>query len=142
VLDPVAGEVEREDRHCDAALLSDQAGLAVDRALEERHVARRAAGEFYPGARDLLAAFDGAQEGQGAPAAVGGRREVGVEQADEGVDVLGLPGPLEVADDLGALSGRSRGSRSGTNAAAGRMVGWLWTLPSQLTQRARETGRS
>src|SRR6266568_8647629 len=79
VFDPVAGDVEREHRHGDAVFLSDHAGLAVDRALVERHVARRPVGELDPGARDLLAAFDGAQEGQGEAAAVGGRRGVGVE---------------------------------------------------------------
>ena len=36
VLDPVARDVEGEHRHGDAVLLGDQAGLAVDRALEER----------------------------------------------------------------------------------------------------------
>jgi hypothetical protein len=36
VLDPVAGDIEREHRHGDAVLLRDQAGLAVDRTLAER----------------------------------------------------------------------------------------------------------
>src|SRR6266571_8371408 len=120
VLDPVAGDVEREHRHGDAVFLSHEAGLAVDRALVERRVARRPVGEFDPGARDLLAAFDGAQEGQGEATAVGGRRGVGVEQADESVDVLGLPGPFEVADDLGVLGGRSCGCLRGTKATPGR----------------------
>ena len=39
VLDPVTVDVEREHRHGDAVLLSHQAGLAVDRALQDRHVA-------------------------------------------------------------------------------------------------------
>jgi hypothetical protein len=119
-LDPVAGDIEREYRHDCAVLLSHQAGLAVDRALEKRRVAGRAVGEFDPSARDLFVAFDGVQEGQGEAAAVGGRCGIGVEQADEGIDVLGLPGPLEVTDDLGALGDRSRWSLRGTKATAGR----------------------
>ena len=95
VLDPVACDVEREHRHGDAVLLSHQAGLAVDGAFQERHVAGRPVGDFDPGARDLLAAFDGAQEGSGEAAAVGDRRGVGVEQADQGVDVLGFPACLK-----------------------------------------------
>ena len=70
-------------------------------------------------ARDLLGAFDGAQEGDGEAAAVGDRRGVGVEQADEGVDVLGFPGLLEVPDDVGLPGGRGRGSLRGADAAAG-----------------------
>src|SRR5260370_29577413 len=119
VLDPIAGDVEREHRHGDAVLLSHQAGLAVDRALQERHVAGRPAGDFDPGARDLLAAFDGAQEGNGEAAAVGDRGGAGVEQADQGVDVLGLPCRLEVPDDAGLLGCRSRGTLRRANAAAG-----------------------
>jgi hypothetical protein len=37
VRDPVGSDVEREHRHGDAVELSDQAGLAVDRALQDRH---------------------------------------------------------------------------------------------------------
>jgi hypothetical protein len=36
VCDPAACDVERVHRHGDAVLLSDQAGLAVDRALQDR----------------------------------------------------------------------------------------------------------
>ena len=38
MLDPVAREAEREHRDRDAVLLGDQAGLAVDRTLQDRHV--------------------------------------------------------------------------------------------------------
>src|SRR5215813_329970 len=82
VLDPVARDVEREHRHDDAVLLSHQTGLTVDRTLQERHVAGPPAGELDPGACDLLAAFDGAQEGECEAAAVGGGRGVGVEEVD------------------------------------------------------------
>src|SRR5260370_793197 len=71
VLDPGACDLEGEHRHGDAVLLSDQAGLAVDGPFEERSVAGCPAGDFDPGARDLLAAFDGAQECSGEAAAVG-----------------------------------------------------------------------
>ncbi len=50
-------------------------------------------------ARDLLAAFDRAERGADEAAAVGDHRGVGVEEADEGVDVLGFPRLLEVSDD-------------------------------------------
>src|SRR5258707_15213289 len=119
VLDPVASDVEREPRHGDAVLLSDQTGLTVDRTLQERHVAWRPVGDFDPGARDLLAAFDGAQEGSGEAAAVGDRRGAGVEQADQGADVLGFPGLLEVPDDASLAGCRCRGSLRGADAAAG-----------------------
>jgi hypothetical protein len=79
VLDLLACDVEREHRHGDAVLLSDQAGLAVDCAFQERPVAGRPVGDFDPGARDLLAAFDRTQESGGEAAAVGDRRGVGVE---------------------------------------------------------------
>jgi hypothetical protein len=59
---------------------------------------------------DLLATLDGAQEGGGEAAAVGDRGDVGVEQADQGADVLGFPGRLEVADQVGLPGGRGRGS--------------------------------
>ena len=110
MLDPVACDVEREHRHCDAVLLGHQPGLAVDRAFQERHVAWHPVGDLDPGARDLLAAFDGAQEGNGEAAAVGDRRGVGVEQADQGVDVLGFPCLLEGPDNAGLPGYRSLGS--------------------------------
>jgi hypothetical protein len=68
--DPVACDLEREHRHGDAVLLSHQTWLAVDRAFQERHVAGRPVGDFDPGACDLLAAFDGVQEGDGEAATV------------------------------------------------------------------------
>src|SRR5215475_10332225 len=71
VLDPVACDLEREHGHGDAVLLGDQPGLAVDRTLQDRHVAGCSVGDFDPGAGDLLAAFDRAQEGKGEAAAVG-----------------------------------------------------------------------
>jgi len=109
VLDPVACDLEREHRHGDAVLLGHQAGLAVDGAFQERHVAGFTVGDFDPGARDLLAAFDGVQEGGDEAAAVGDGRGAGVEQADQGVDVLGFPGLLEGPDDAGLAGGRGGG---------------------------------
>ncbi len=101
-------------------LLSHQTGLAVDGAFHERRVARCPVGDFDPGARDLLAAFDRAQEGYGETAAVCDRRGVGVEQADQGVDVLGFPCLLEGPDDLGLPGGRARGGLRGADATPGR----------------------
>jgi len=43
VLDPVACDVERVHRHGDAVALGDQAGLAVDRALQDRQAGARLA---------------------------------------------------------------------------------------------------
>ena len=104
MLDPVARDLEREHRHDDAVLHGHQPRLTVDRAFQERHVGGSAVGDFDPGARDLLAAFDGDQEGKGPAAAVGGRRGVGVEQADQGADVLGLPRLLEGPDQPGLIA--------------------------------------
>jgi hypothetical protein len=80
----------------------------VDRALQERHGGRGAAGEFDPGAGDLHAAADRIPEGGGPAAAVGGRGGVRVQQADQGLDVLAGPGLLEGTDDAGLLRGRDR----------------------------------
>jgi hypothetical protein len=63
---------------------------------------RAPTGDIDNGARDLFAAFDWAEFGANQAAAVADRRGVGVEKADEGVDVLGLPCLLEVPDDAGA----------------------------------------
>lgn len=53
--------------------------------------------------RDLLAAFDRVHEGDRQATAVGDRRGIGVEQADEGLDVLGLPRRFEILDDAGPV---------------------------------------
>jgi len=54
--DPPACDVEGEHGHGDAVLLGDQAGLAVDRALQDRQ-AGCLVGDTGQVARDLLAAF-------------------------------------------------------------------------------------
>jgi hypothetical protein len=81
-------------------VLGDQAGLAVDRALQERQ-AGFPAGDADIEAGDLPGAFDRAQRGRDESAAVGGHGDAGVEDADEGADVLGFPGLLELPDDAG-----------------------------------------
>jgi hypothetical protein len=91
VLDPVVGDVEREHGYGDAVLLTNQAGLAIDRALQEGQ-ARCPAGDIEGGASDLLGAFDRAGQGDGEAAGVGGCRGARVQKADKGSDVLGLPG--------------------------------------------------
>src|SRR5215469_15762680 len=48
VLDPVAGDLEREHGNGDVVLLGDQAGLAVDHALQDRQV-RREPGDLEAG---------------------------------------------------------------------------------------------
>src|ERR1700689_2291994 len=117
VLDPVACEVEGHRRHGAAVLLSDEAGLAAYRALQDGQ-AGCPADEIGVGARDLLAAVDRLEHGADQAAAVGDRGGAGVEQADEGADVSGFPGLFEVPDDTG-LPGRRGGGRLGGADAAG-----------------------
>jgi len=71
-------------------LLNYQTGLIVDRTLQDRQVGYAAA-DIDDQVRDLLAVFDRAEHGANEAAAVGDRRGVGVEEADEGADVLGMP---------------------------------------------------
>src|SRR5271156_579878 len=105
VLDPVAGDLEREHRHGDAVLLGDQAGLAIDRALQESQ-ARCPADDIEGGAGDLLAAFDRALGDRADEAAgVGDGRGAGIQEADEGRDVPGFPGLFEVPDEAGLPTG-------------------------------------
>jgi hypothetical protein len=59
--------------------------------------------------------YDRAELGADEAAAVTDRGGVRVEQADEGVDVLGFPCLLEVPDDIGVLGCRSRGSLRRSN---------------------------
>jgi hypothetical protein len=119
VLDPVAGDVERDHYHGDAILLSRQAGLTVDGTFQDRQVGCPA-GDIDDGARDRLAAFDGAEYGADQAAAVGDRGGVRVEEADERIDVLGFPCLLEVPDYVCLLGCRSRRSLRRMDAAAGR----------------------
>src|SRR4030095_9385353 len=91
----------------------------VDHTLQDRHVVRPA-GEIGEEARDLLAAFDRMGGGADEATAIADGRGVGVEETDEGVDVLGLPCLLEGPDDTGALGCRSRGSLGLADATAGR----------------------
>jgi hypothetical protein len=121
VLDPVACEVEREHRHDDAVQLGDQSGLAVDRALQDRHGAM-AAGQEDAGARDQVAALDRAEVRAGEAAAVGDPDRVGVEEADEGRHVLGLPSLLEAPDDVGVPGDRGR-PPAGPACGSGQRLG-------------------
>src|SRR5204863_53854 len=59
VRDLVVRDLEREHGHGDTVLLGHQAGLAVDRALQDRQAAGYPAGEVGQVAGHLLAAFDG-----------------------------------------------------------------------------------
>ena len=105
MLDPVTCDVEREHRHGDAILLSHQTGPNVDSTLQNRQV-RCPVGDIKDGVRDLLAA-------------VADSRGVTVEEANQGVDVLGFPCLLEVPDNVGLLDRRSRGSLRCANTTAG-----------------------
>src|SRR5215469_11997597 len=118
VPDPAARDVERQHRPGDAVQLSDQARLTVDRALQDRHVGYRN-DPIDEEACDLLGAFDRAELGADEAAAVAGRRGIGLEEADEGADVLGFPCLLEGPDDAGLLDCRNRGRLQRTDAAAG-----------------------
>ena len=117
VLDPVSCNVERVYRHDDAVLLDHQAGLAVDRAFQDRQ-GGRPIGEVDAGARDLSTAPDRSGQGAGKAAAVGTRRGIGVEQADQAVDILSLPCLPELSDDAGLPGCRGRKSLRGADAAA------------------------
>src|SRR5215831_18191056 len=70
VRDPVACYVEGQHCRGDAVSLSDQAGLAVDPALQDRE-AGCPVGEIDAGARDLLSALDRLNDGAGQAGAVG-----------------------------------------------------------------------
>ena len=98
MLDPVACEIEGHHRHGDAVLLTDEAGLAVNRALHHGQTGCPV-GEIGGGPRHLLAALDQLEHSADQAAAVGDRGGAGVEQADEGADVAGFPGLLEVPDE-------------------------------------------
>ena len=80
-------------------------------------------------------------------AAVGDHRDAGVQQADEGADVLGFPGLFEVPDDAG-LSGRGgRGKLSLTKGKAhiihqGRYVAFRRQLGVLLTWQATCDGQA
>ena len=108
VLDPVACDLEREHRH-DAVELGRQAGLTVDRTLEDCGVDCPA---DDPGveARDLPGTLDRAQGGGNESSAIGGRGGVGVEDVDEGIDVPGFPCLFEVPDEAGLAGWRGRTS--------------------------------
>src|ERR1700733_9312871 len=95
--DLVVGDVDREYRYGHSVLLADQAGLTVDVGFGDRQI-RDPGQEAGQVAGDLLAAFDRAQGGADLAAAVGGGAGRGVEETDEGADVLGLPRGLEVPD--------------------------------------------
>jgi hypothetical protein len=98
-------------------LLGHQAGLAVDRALQERQ-ARHRAGDVDGVAGDLLGAFGWVEGGGDESAAVADRRGAGIEQADERTDVLGFPCLFEGPDDGGLPGCRGRGRLRGADAAA------------------------
>lgn len=97
---PPTCDLERDHGHGNARLLDDQAWLAVDRALEDRHRGC-ARGDFDIGARDLFAAVERAERGPDQATTVGDRDGVGVEEADERADVLCLPRRLEVPGKCG-----------------------------------------
>jgi hypothetical protein len=118
VLDLAVCDIERQYRHGDAVQLGDQAGLAVDGAFQERQAGCHP-GNFDAGERDLLAAFDRAEPGGDEAAAIADRCGAGVEEADEGVDVLGFPCLLEGPDDARLLRCRGRRGLRGACAAAG-----------------------
>src|SRR6201994_4455693 len=72
VRDLVTRDLEREHGHGDAVFLGHQAGLAVDRALQDRQAAGYPAGDVGQGAGHLLAALDGGERGGGPGAPRGG----------------------------------------------------------------------
>src|ERR1700684_4738352 len=81
--DPVFGDPEREHRHGDAVLLSDQARLTANRALQERHAVGCPLHQIGKVPRDLLGAFDRVERRADETAAVGNRLRAGVQEADK-----------------------------------------------------------
>ena len=79
--DPVACEAEREHGHGGAVLPGDQARLAIDRALEERHAGRCPPDQIGQEPRDLLRAFDGMRHRRDQAAAVRDRLGSRVQEA-------------------------------------------------------------
>lgn len=118
-MDPVARDVERHHRYGDAAPSSHQPRLAVDRTFHQREAGRRN-GPVSEEACDVLGTFDRVERGCDESAAVTGRRDVGGQQTDEGVDVLGFPCLLEGSDEVGALGCRGRVRLRRAYASAGR----------------------
>src|SRR5690606_23757103 len=110
-LDPVAYDVERQHRYGHAAQLSDESGLPANRALNELELGHLDS-SIEVEARDTLRARDGLRFGSDEPAAVADGGGIGVEDADEGLDVPGFPGQLEGSDDVGLpCRGRCRDLR-------------------------------
>jgi hypothetical protein len=72
-------------------------------------------------ARELLAALDRAEVRAG-EAAVGDPDRVGVEEADEGRDVLGFASLLEAPDDVGVPGDRGR-PPAGPACGSGQRLG-------------------
>jgi hypothetical protein len=93
--------------------------LAVDRTLQDGQVGRRA-GPIDEELRYPRSTFDRVRLGSDDAATIAGCRCVRVEDGNQCVDVLGLPRPLEVPDDVGALSCRCCRSRRRANATTGR----------------------
>jgi hypothetical protein len=135
VLDLVACDVEREYRHGDVVLLGHQAGLAVDGTLQDCQ-AGCPAGDIEAGARDLLAAFDRVELGADEAAAVGDRRGVGVQEADEGVDVLGFPGLLEVLTMAAWRAAGIAGARAARMRRRAEEASWRYAAGVRPTMPA------
>ena len=97
---------------CSRPARSLMARLPVDRALEESACRPTTPPrELHPGARDLLAALDGIEEGEGAAAAVGDRQVAsGSSSRTRALMSLASQGHLEAAraDDGGLPGGRPR----------------------------------
>src|SRR5690606_25375933 len=98
--DPVVCYIERHHRGCSPVHLDYQTRLTIDSAFQDRQ-AGSSAGEVDKVAGDPFAALDRAERSIDQAAAVGDPRGVGIEEADEGIDVLGFPCLFEVPDDIG-----------------------------------------
>src|SRR3954462_70184 len=97
-VDPAVDDVECVHRHSYAVELRHQTRLTVDGALENAQV-RYLGRDVDVGARDLLAALDRVQMRHGESAAVRDCCRVGIEKADQRLDVLGFPRLLEILED-------------------------------------------
>jgi alkylhydroperoxidase family enzyme len=120
----VACDVECVHRDGGAVQLSHQAGLAVDRALQDRQVGRRT-GPAGEEACDLLGTFDRAEHGSDQAAAIAGRRSADPERvALELVEAVLTPNPSgeRVPDELYAKASAHYDDKA------------LWTLTLAIAQ--------
>jgi hypothetical protein len=140
-LDPAFSDLERV--HADGRPLVDRhrSRLTIDRSFHQIHRGWMPS-EIDEAAGDLRSALNRLQRGRHVSTAVGDGSRRGIEQADEGIDVLGLPRLLETPRQpcpLGRRHGRSAGLSESAGAPKWRAVDRLEACDPRW-QRRRRTG--